>query len=45
MKPVGYKVPDEECDLDYVTGQGQEMEIEYCPFQFLWALADITPAC
>ena len=26
---VGYKVPDEECDLDYVTGQGQEMEIEY----------------
>ena len=26
---VGYQVPDEECDLDYVTGQGQEMEIEY----------------
>lgn len=22
-------MPDEECDLDYVTGQGQEMEIEY----------------
>ena len=28
-KTVGYQVPDEECDLDYVTGQGQEMEIEY----------------
>ena len=26
---VGYQVPDEECDLDYVTGKGQEMEIEY----------------
>ena len=26
---VGYQVADEECDLDYVTGQGQEMEIEY----------------
>lgn len=26
---VGYQVPDEECDLDYVTGQGREMEVNY----------------
>lgn len=26
---VGYQVADEECDLDYVTGKGQEMEITY----------------
>lgn len=26
---VGYQVPDEECDLDYVTGQGVEMEVKY----------------
>lgn len=26
---AGYQVADEECDLDYVTGQGQEMEITY----------------
>ncbi len=26
---AGYQVADEECDLDYVTGKGQEMEITY----------------
>lgn len=26
---VGFKVPDPECDLDYVTGSGREMNIEY----------------
>lgn len=26
---AGYQVADEECDLDYVTGQGVEMEILY----------------
>ena len=26
---AGYQVADEECDLDYVTGQGVEMEIPY----------------
>lgn len=26
---IGYKVPDEECDLDYVTGNGVEMEVKY----------------
>ena len=26
---VGYQVPDEECDLDYVTGGGISMEVEY----------------
>lgn len=26
---VGYQVPDEECDLDYVTGHGIEMEVPY----------------
>lgn len=26
---VGYKVPDEECDLDYVTGHGVETEVKY----------------
>lgn len=26
---VGFKVPDEECDLDYVTGKGRDMEVNY----------------
>ena len=26
---VGYQVPDEECDLDYVTGHGIEMDVPY----------------
>ena len=26
---VGYQVPDEECDLDYVTRGGVSMEVEY----------------
>lgn len=26
---VGYQVPDDECDLDYVTGKGREMEVNY----------------
>ena len=26
---VGYQVADEECDLDYVTGQGVETEVKY----------------
>lgn len=26
---VGYQVADEECDLDYVTGKGIEMEVDY----------------
>lgn len=26
---VGYQVPDEECDLDYVTGGGISMDVEY----------------
>ena len=26
---VGYQVPDEECDLDYVTRGGISMEVEY----------------
>ena len=26
---AGYQMPDEECDLDYVTGSGVEMEIPY----------------
>lgn len=26
---AGYRVPDEECDLDYVTGRGVEMEVPY----------------
>ena len=26
---VGYKVADEECDLDYVTGHGVETEVKY----------------
>ena len=26
---VGYQVPDEECDLDYVTGGGLSMDVEY----------------
>lgn len=26
---VGFKVPDPECDLDYVIGSGREMNIEY----------------
>jgi len=27
---VGYKVPDEECDLDYVTNGGVNMDVNYC---------------
>jgi len=27
---VGYKVPDEECDLDYVTEGGINMDVNYC---------------
>lgn len=27
---VGYKVPDEECDLDYVTKGGINMDVNYC---------------
>lgn len=27
---VGYKVPDEECDLNYVTNGGANMEVNYC---------------
>ena len=27
---VGYKVPDEECDLDYVTNGGVSMDVNYC---------------
>ena len=30
---AGYQVPDEECDLDYVTGNGVEMEIPYAHYQ------------
>ena len=26
---VGYRVQDEECDLDYVTGHGIEMDVPY----------------
>lgn len=26
---VGLKVPDPECDLDYVVGSGREMDVEY----------------
>ena len=26
---AGYQMSDEECDLDYVTGSGVEMEIPY----------------
>lgn len=26
---AGWQVPDEDCDLDYVTGQGVEMEVNY----------------
>ena len=28
-KTAGYKVPDEECDLDYITENGIEKRIEY----------------
>ncbi len=27
---AGYQVPDEECTLDYVTGDGEAMEVRYC---------------
>jgi len=27
---VGYQVPDEECDLDYVTNGAVEMDVNYC---------------
>jgi 3-oxoacyl-[acyl-carrier-protein] synthase II len=27
---VGYQVPDEECDLDYVTSGGVHMDVQYC---------------
>ncbi len=27
---AGYRVPDEECTLDYVTGEGEAMEVRYC---------------
>lgn len=26
---IGYKVPDEECDLDYVPGEGRKQVVEY----------------
>ena len=26
---AGWQVPDEDCDLDYVTGQGVETEVNY----------------
>lgn len=26
---IGYKVPDEECDLDYVPNEGRSMKVEY----------------
>ena len=26
---INYKVPDEECDLDYTLGQGKSREINY----------------
>lgn len=28
-KTVGYQVPDEECDLDYVTDEPVQMDVEY----------------
>ena len=28
-KTAGYQVPDEECDLDYITENGIEKRIEY----------------
>lgn len=40
-KTVGYKVPDEECDLNYCTeGNIQRRFVQL--FQILWASADIT---
>ncbi|MCD8125110.1 MAG: beta-ketoacyl-ACP synthase II [Lachnospiraceae bacterium] len=27
---AGYQVPDEECRLDYVTGEGLSMDVHYC---------------
>ncbi len=27
---AGYLVPDDECDLDYVTGDGEEIDVHYC---------------
>jgi 3-oxoacyl-[acyl-carrier-protein] synthase II len=26
---VGYKTPDEDCDLDYVPGEGRNIEVDY----------------
>ncbi|KOA19053.1 3-oxoacyl-[acyl-carrier-protein] synthase 2 [Clostridium homopropionicum DSM 5847] len=26
---IGYKIPDEECDLDYVPNKGREQEVKY----------------
>ena len=38
---VGYKVPDEQCDLDYVGNGNVKMDIKYALTNLL-ALADIT---
>ncbi len=27
---AGYLVPDEECDLDYITGDGEKADVHYC---------------
>ena len=39
---VGYKVPDEQCDLDYVGNGNVKDGYQICTYQILLALADIT---
>lgn len=40
---IGYKTPDEDCDLDYVT-EGTRKKTSNMQFQIHWASADTTQA-